>query len=283
MLDFPRPIFDFLAYGAGAKCGAVGTMKFRVNAPLVHRVFDERFGGIANFADEWSASEIANENEQENPPRRSMKTLYAWLKHGLPATHDTLFRFFGALDVDPIAALDFERSDLRRNFGRLRRAFMLGGANAGGFRPLFDLYRPSAGWPDRGLSRTYFGRDWTIFDFTHAATESVNTYATITVTGHDAVPTWWPRAFHIAYRRRTNADGLWRPYGTVISRGGEAILAHENGDVQRMTLSAQSILQVHFQTYFGPSPVEFRLVSLHPFSGRVEPRPNPAAPLRFIG
>ena len=261
--------------------GAIDAMKFRVSAPLVHRVLDERFGGIANFADEWRDPESTEESP--DPRGRSMKTIYAWLKNGLPSKHDTLFRFFGAIDVDPMAALDFDQCYQQRTFGRLRRAFMLGGASAGGFRPLFDLYRPSAGWPDSGLSRSYFSRDWTSFDFSHTATDITNTYATITIKGTDSAPVWWPRAFHIAYRRRANADGLWRPFGTVVSREGEAILLHENGDLQQMAIATHGDHEIRFQTYFGPSPAEFRLVSLHPFSGQVQPRPDAATPLRFIG
>lgn len=253
-------------------------LKFRVDATLVHRVLDERFGGIANFADEWSRSGADGQAAQ-----RSVKTIYAWLKHGLPTTHDTLFSFFAALDIDPIAALDFDRSDLSKHFGRLRHAFMLGGMNAGGFKPLFDLYRPSAGWPDVSLSQTFYHRNWAIFDFDHSATSVTNTYVTVTARGTDSVPVGWPRAFHIAYRRHSNADGLWRPYGSIISRFGEAILAHENGNIQRMSLTSRSTHQLRFQTFFGPSPAEFRLTCLHPFVGQVEDSPNPDVSLRFVG
>lgn len=256
-------------------------LKFRVNNLVVHQVLEERFGGIANFADEWLKGK--QDGHDPGTAQRSVKTIYAWLKHGLPTTKDTLFSFFGALGLDPIAALDFDRPDYRRSFGRLRRAFMLGGISSRGFRPLFDLYRPSVGWPDQGLSQTYYNRDWTVFDFEHPATKNMNTYATITVQASDSFPANWPRAFHIAYRRCCNADGLWRPYGTVLSRFGESILAHENGDLQRAPIKMRSQHRLGFQTYFGPSPVQFRLVSLHPFNGQVEPAPDPDAPLHFVG
>ncbi len=108
-------------------------IKFRVSGEIVHQIFDEKFGGIANFADEWM--DVTGDGDKADEAERSVKTIYAWLKHGLPTTKDTLFKFCGALDADPMAALDFDREDIRRGFGRLRRSFMLGGINAGGFRP----------------------------------------------------------------------------------------------------------------------------------------------------
>lgn len=256
----------------------MSSLKIQIDAALAHRIFDERFGGIANFADEW-----ADRTREGEPAQRSVKTIYAWLKNGLPTTKDTLYGFAAALDVDPVALIDFDRSDLRKNFGRLRRSFLLGGLNAGGFRPLYDLFHPSRTWPPRGLSQKHYRRDWTTFQFEHAADTILNTYAAITVRGDNSVPIDWPRAFHIAYRRKQNADGLWRPFGSVVSRFGEAVLAHENGDIQRMPLPSRSSHQTCFHTYFGPSPVEFRLSCLHPFAGTVEAAEDTGIPLRFIG
>lgn len=256
----------------------MGSLKFQIDTALAHRLFEDRFGGIANFADEW-----AEQDKDGKSAQRSVKTIYAWLQNGLPTTKDTLYSFCAALDVDPVTLIDFDRGDLRKSFGRLRRSFLLGGLNAGGFRPLYDLFHPSRTWPPRGLSQKYYQRDWTTHQFEHLADTVVNTYAAITVSGDDSVPANWPRAFHIAYRRKQNVDGLWRPYGAVISRFGEAILAHENGDIQRMPLGSRSNHLLRFHTYFGPSPVEFRLTCLHPFAGSVEPTEDPAWPLRFIG
>lgn len=256
----------------------MSSLKFQIDSVLAHRIFDERFGGIANFADEWAAQASGGERAQ-----RSVKTIYAWLKNGLPTTRDTLYSFASALDVDPVTLIDFNRADLRKNFGRLRRSFLLGGLNAGGFRPLYDLFHPSRTWPPRSLAQKFYGRDWTTWQFEHTADAVVNTYAALTIRGDDSVSVNWPRAFHIAYRRKQNVDGMWRPFGAVISRFGEAILAHENGDMQRITLPVRTAHFLRFHTYFGPSPVEFRLTCLHPFKGNVDPAEDPASPLRFIG
>ena len=34
----------------------MSSLKFQIDAALAHRIFDERFGGIANFAEEWADS-----------------------------------------------------------------------------------------------------------------------------------------------------------------------------------------------------------------------------------
>lgn len=248
-------------------------MKMFVRSDLVHAIFEEEFGGIANFVEEWGGSA-----EQGG---RGLSTLYKWLSDGLPGRSESVFAFFGALGIDPIAVIDLERSKLARNFGRLRMAFMLGGANAGGFAPLFELFRPGAGWPQSDLLIRHFGRPCATFDFLHDAELERNTYATITANAKDGHPANRPRAFHIAYRRRPSPDGLWRPYGTVVTRAGEAVLVHENGDIQCAAQPSRSAHQIRFKTYFGPSPVEFRIASLGAFTCKVEPYDDPVVTLHF--
>ncbi len=192
-------------------------------------------------------------------------------------------QFFGAAGVDPAAVVEIDSGRLQRQFARLRRSFLLGGLNAGGFRPLFDLYTPGADWPDAAIAEAYFKRRWTTVDFAHEADTVQNTYATITIEGGNEVASDWPRAFHIAYRRRTNADGLWRPYGAIITRLKEAILVHENGDLQRQPFAAREQHRIQFKTWFGPGPADFRLACLHPFTIRVEPYDDPTVSLCFKG
>lgn len=257
----------------------MGTLKLFVDKTVMHHVFDHGFGGIDGFADVWSG--ILEDSEPDTKPQRSTKTIYAWLNNGMPTARDTMMRCFGELGLDPFAAVDSDA--LQRQFGRLRRIIMLGGGNAGGYRSLFEMLIASGGWPDDGLALTYFGRTWARFDFTHQAAEVRNTYVTIHVNGGEEMPVDWPRAFHIAYRRLGSADGLWRPYGTVVTRLKEAILIHENGTVQRVEWSGRSLHHIAFRTFFGPGQAEFRLASLHPFTARIEPFDDPGVPLHYPG
>jgi hypothetical protein len=257
----------------------MGDLRLFVDKAVMHHVFDHGFGGIDGFADVWSG--ILDDTEPDTKPQRSVKTIYAWLNKGMPTARDTMMRCFGELGIDPVAAVDC--SVLQRQFGRLRRIIMLGGGQAGGYRSLFEMLSARTAWPDNGLALTYFDRTWTRFDFTHHATDIRNTYVTIHVEGGDEVPVDWPRAFHIAYRRMENADGLWRPYGTVITRLKEAILIHENGTVQQTSWAGQSRHKVSFRTFFGPGAAEFRLASLHPFTARLDLYDDPDVPLYYPG
>lgn len=73
-------------------------MKLFVENALVHRIFEEKFGGIANFADELAAADGFHGADMKS--QRGVSTIYAWLKNGPPSKSDTVFRFFGALGVD---------------------------------------------------------------------------------------------------------------------------------------------------------------------------------------
>lgn len=247
-------------------------MKLFIAGPPTYALFDEKFGGIAGFSTAWAES---------NPAiARDPKTIYGWIANGLPRNRETIFAFFGMLDTDPLALLDLERNRMPQSFGRLRRSFLLGGASAGAFKALFELYHPGPAWPSNSLTQQFYGRDWVTSDFVHSANTLVNAYAVVHV--RDAHHPTQPRAWHIAYRRIQNNDGMWRPYGTIIACGGQRILIHENGYMQT-EIADGGCPDFRFQTYFGPSPIEFRLASLSPFNIEIDFPNAETGPLRFIG
>lgn len=257
-------------------------MKIFVEIDIVQRIFEERFGGLQNFVDDWFEKEIQYLGERKSS--RDASTIYAWLKNGLPSQRDTIFGFFGMLGVDPVSVIDLDRSGLPRKFGLLRAAFMVGGgATAGGFAPLFEIYRPATNWPDGGIASRFFKREWSVQEFAHDALNVSNIYATVFIDTSQDRPNRHPNAFHIAYRRKSNADGLWRPFGTIIDRERETILIHENGNLQRVSKSATYSRMLAFKTYFGPAPAEFRLASLDGFMCRVELQDLPMVTLFFEG
>ncbi len=257
-------------------------MKLFVETELVHTLFEEQFGGIQNFADEWA--EQGPRAGSKPVAARNAKTIYTWLNKGLPAQRDTIFSFFGTLGADPVALIDLNRSGMPGKFGLLRAAFMLGGgAAAGGFAPLFELYRPAVNWPDPGIGHDYFGCDWHAAEFVHDAAAIRNVYATITLRTALDRPAWLPIAFHIAYRRISNADGLWRAFGSIINRNGATTLIHENGNVQSAPSSTTSGAPIAFKTFFGPAPAEFRVASLQPFVCAVVPHDDSGVVLHFEG
>jgi hypothetical protein len=110
----------------------------------------------------------------------------------------------------------------------------------------------------------------------------INSYVTVRIGSPNEEQRHWPRAYHIAYRRKNNADGLWRPFGSIITRQSELILVHENGAVQTAKPKT-SYMPIEFRTFFGPSAAEFRIASLHPFEARLDLIDDPDVPLVFAG
>jgi hypothetical protein len=253
-------------------------MKLYVDTAAVKQIIEQDFGNIAGFAEAWAARDVRLKRRVARA--RDGKTIYGWLSDGLPKQRETVFDFFAVLGVDPISIIDIERNGLPENFGRLRLSFLFGGLAAGAFRSLFELYRPGPAWPDSSIAQDFFERGWSVRDFTHSATEVCNRYAAIHV--NPDVASSRPAAWHIAYRRLQNADGMWRPYGSIITRNNMRILIHENGNMQRETVSAQAP-GLRFQTFFGPSAIEFRLAALEPFSIAIQYPDDQEGLLRFIG
>ncbi|MFO6430252.1 hypothetical protein ACLBKT_09205 [Erythrobacter sp. W302b] len=254
-------------------------MRFFVDTGHVRLLLKEQFGGIENFVEEWAARQSGAGHSAQS---RSIKTVYKWLAEGMPKHEESFFAFFGALDADPIALIDFERSGFARHFGRFRQAIMLAGLNVGGFRSLTHLMRPAQHWPDNQLTELYYGKEWSAHEFEHDAQSVINSYVTFRIGGTQEEQRAWPRAYHIAYRRKSNADGLWRPFGSIIARQSELILVHENGAVQTAKPKT-SDTPIEFRTFFGPSAAEFRIACLHPFDASLDLIDDPDVPLVFAG
>jgi hypothetical protein len=63
---------------------------------------------------------------------------------------------------------------------------------------------------------------------------------------------------------------------------GETVCVHENGNMQTVP-PLHSGDQVEFKTFFGPSPAEFRIASLHHFSMELDLFDDPNVRLQFDG
>lgn len=258
----------------GGRC-----VRFFVDSVQVRLLFKEQFGGIENFVDEWTARQSKDGLGTQS---RSVKTIYKWLAEGMPKHEDAFFGFFGALDADPIALIDFDRSGFARHFGRFRQAIMLAGLNVGGFRSLTRLMRPAQHWPDNQVTQQHYGKIWFAHEFEHDAKSVINSYVTFRIGSVHEEQRDWPRAYHIAYRRKNNADGLWRPFGSIIARQSDLTLVHENGAVQKAKIKTSG-LPIEFKTFFGPSAAEFRIASLHPFEARLDLADDSTVALVFAG
>lgn len=237
-------------------------MALRISRDTTLDLIEQKFGSVDNLVVEWE--ERVRTGKIKNVRSRNRSTIYRWLDKGLPSGKDTVFGFCGVLDVDPISILDLERSGLLKNFGKVRRAFQLGLTSTSPFRALWEMFSPGPNWPSDSIANSYYGRSWHIEEFEHDASNVKNEYALLEMVLTDKVACYQPVAFHVAYRRKSARDKMWRPYGSVIRLAGVIRLISESGDFQERQNKCTND-RVRVETYFGPGAVEFRIVSLHEF------------------
>lgn len=239
---------------------------------------DDVFGGLPNFVKAW---------KEKSGEARGATVVYDWIKNGLPNQAGTVLDFFGMLDIDPLAALDFDRSQILTKFAELRYGFLMAKVFSSdrfrSFEPLFELYYPGPTWPNAERLRQHYRHDWHTVEFAHQPEKNDGgRYAAISIEFSEDVPPSCPLAIHIAYQHGLSRDDLWRPFGSIVHRLGQNHLFHENGHRQEEAWSSFGTMR--FETYYGPSPVSFKLASVHPFSvSKIEVPSRLIKPLQFPG
>jgi hypothetical protein len=248
-------------------------MDFRVRNDDVQALIRHRFGSMGDF-------EVALNSRGLDSITTGRSSIYRWLKSGVPKRPDALLDFCGALDVDPMAILDFELSGTIRDFGKLRMEFQLGRELASPLKVFKDLLFPGPHWPVDTPVERYYGRPWYRNDFTHDAQTFTNVYALLGLRPrYDDRAT--PLVFHIAYRRKSAADQMWRPYGSIIRREASLMIVSESGGMIERANTPDG--RIEFETFYGPGPADFRLASIHPFDLEVAVPSGANDALRFVG
>lgn len=232
-------------------------MAFRIFArpDTAQTMIEATFGGLRQLVAEWQAKE----DSQPFPRSKSKSSISDYLRDGFPTGQDYL-AVCGLLDVDPLALLDYEKTGFFSKFTLIRSAIYIGFNKKTALRELVDLYGPKTAWPSDGIAQMYFGRKWTATEFDNLSVAHLDAYARLSFDFVGLAPTH-PSAVHIAYKKETSRDGLWRYFGVVLSRNEEAHLYSEDGDYQ----TTQRCLggRLTFRTYFGGRRVLFRVASLH--------------------
>lgn len=231
---------------------------------LTNRLVQEAYGGFDELSAEWEET-VKTSPLFPEPKQRS--TIYRWLIKGVPAGTDTsefqMIALCALLDVDPLILFDFEKNGFFSKFAKLRRLIQLGKYSLGGLAPLLELLSPDDVWPSERIAKLCYGRSWFSHQFKNAEDWNSADYILVKVQFIEQLKSH-PLAVHIAYRRTTSPDTMWRYYGSVLAMDGELKLYNENGDYQ--TMEQVNPGEIQFRTYFGGRPVEWRIVSLHDFS-----------------
>ena len=253
-------------------------MAIPIKAELVKVLIETRYGSIDDFLVHWEHRVEAR--RQKTGSARNRATLYRWLRQGIPSREDDIYGFSAALGVDPVAILNLSREFVERTFSKERLWFQLNAVSRSPLAPLWLLYRPSPSWPNTEITHRYYGHAWHTLDFDHDPQVRANVYAAVKMTTDATAPL--PRVYHFAYRGTNARDSMWRPYGSVIRFSAKTVLVSESGDYQEDTLARSADFCVA-ETHFGEGPAEFRVASLHPFTGSVSAPSLEDGAVRFWG
>lgn len=252
-------------------------MKVFIDDDVFDAIIENEFADVADFCNHWKKGTPTGSSLA-----RGRSTIYDWSATGLSKQTEVSLSFFSALNVDPVAIVDIKKSRIIENFPILRIAFFTGGILHRNVTSLFRYFRPSFDWPDDEFLIKYWGHPWFVKEFHHtASTEGEYGYADITCTIPDKLA-YRPSAFHIAYKNLSSLDNIWRPYGTVCFKSESCFLIHENGNYQKIFLKENS-KTIQFQTFYGPTPISFRICSIDFFEIEVKFPSTSKDLLRFHG
>ncbi len=246
-------------------------MGIPVNKAFVQQVINDRWGSVGELEKGWA--ERVAEGFQKIGRARNRKTIYRWLKSGLPNDRDSIFGFAAVLGIDPLVMFDIESLKFEKIL-RLEFAFFLANLiSLGKLSAIWPLLRPSAHWPSVEISNDFYDTIWSTVEFTHPAEQVSNVYAHIRLIGDPQDDVRHAhRVYYFAYKRKRGKDNLWRPYGIVHKRGRRAICMGHNGDMwegddsipTELTVADDGVIDV--ETFFGPDACDFKVACLHPFS-----------------
>ena len=239
-------------------------MTIPIQAALVRELIETRYGSIDQFVVEWEHRVATGQQKAGSP--RDRATIYRWLKQGIPSRQDELYGFCAALDVDPLAILPLSHEFIERVFPRERLLLQVNSVTRSQFAPIWLMYRSGHSYPNAEIAERYYNRSWYTFDFSHEPDVVAGVYAAVSMNAISTAPT--PRAYHFSYRRTNARDQMWRPYGSVVRLRSKTVLLSESGDFQEDSAERPENTTVA-ETYFGDGAAEFRVVSLHPFTGSI--------------
>jgi hypothetical protein len=222
-------------------------------------------GGVTELLDRWNATCAEDGDDEKGAPHRA--TIYRWLQGSLPR-RDELLRLSGLLDVDPFCLLALPMEDEAAAIRQIHSSFWLNRWEPAALSFLAEFFGHQHFWPPAQLAKEYFGRDWHRQEFAHEPKIRANFYAQIELRGSIPSDTGVPQVFHFAYQQPGLYGQRWIQYGFVEARGRMVRLVNITGQIERYELDTNSGCSL-VETWFGPSPVNFRIASLHPFSIQV--------------
>jgi hypothetical protein len=174
------------------------------------------------------------------------------------------------LDIDPFCLLKLQEGRETATILRLILAFWLDRWEPNALSFMREFFGHQTTWPPVDIAWRHYGRTWHCEEITYTPGKRSNYYAQIEIAPSKRVDGVLPRVWHFAYQHTELFRGAWIQYGFVERCGQSVRLISINGQFERYEADTDAYTLV--ETWFGPSPVKFRVASVHPFSMRVRER-----------
>ena len=224
-----------------------------------------RAGGVNAFLDIWHSRYGETGTAVETPDR---STIYRWMNGAWPRNVKQLCALAHLLDVDPISFLSVSDRSAPNIFATLYRCY----ESRKWEPPALSFMSGHAGhqrdWPPATASKAPFLRDWRMCEFEHDLSLGTNFYVLLKIHKTCAREGTLPQVFHFAFQHQTLFSRQWLQFGYVIRCSNNVRLVSINGYVETCILedTKQPTL---VETWFGPSPANFRIASLHDFEANL--------------
>lgn len=214
-------------------------------------------------------------------------TLGRWYEGAHAPRPDRFLRFCGALDADFFALLDVSPEQVASfAYGIAQAALSNTWSNS---FPTFSFLQQfllgPGDWPAEtsdGMLAHYSQsspREWCVWEYKHDPAKGPSEcYATFQLK-FSADPQVW----YFGFQERHGREWMWMRYGCVRKLWEEVLLLNFvfMGEIERVEHPPNADAIV-VQTYLGPRPITYRIVSLHPFTATcVESPPESLPHVRF--
>ena len=243
-------------------------MSVPVDRDLLQQIIDLQFGSVDGLAAAWEVL-FDNDNTGKVIRNRDRSTIYKWLAEGFPAKSDILFGFCSLLDVDPVGIIQSDKDFIEKHFATERIGIQLHKKDTTPLAAFRSMYLLNPWWPNKKLAALHQRKAWHIENFLHEPGDINCEYVALQLKQNEASSSLIPRVYHFAYKQKLAIDQLWRPYGAIIAQEDKVRLIAESGDWQELPLMGATD-EACVETFFGPRATRFRIVSLHPFSMKIE-------------
>lgn len=256
-------------------------MAVGLNSSLVTELIDA-CDGVTALLRKWE-----NTYGAEGTPDR--QTLYNWRDGHLPSSSVRLIRLAHLLDVDPFCLLAPLDGTAAEAIGDIFNTYQVDLAKESGLNFLGSFFGWKASWPpnefqihprNRPSQRQDF--TWHTAEFAHDPAIRAGYYPTIELTSDVTTLAGRPQTFHFAYSGKAALRSRWLQYGFVVRHRRDVTLMHIHGYIDKCTTETDAAPTL-VETWFGPGPAVFRVVSRHPFSHKVGEDHDGEQRVRFPG